>query len=83
MQGLFGLRHPAYALEACGMMAATAVKEQAMATPPKRYYTPEEYLALERQAARKSEYLDGQIYAMAGASAAHTLITANMVRESG
>jgi len=32
-----------------------------MATPPKRYYTPEEYLALERAADYKSEYRGGRI----------------------
>jgi Uma2 family endonuclease len=37
-----------------------------MTTPPKRYYTPEEYLALERAAGYKSEYLDGEIYPMNG-----------------
>jgi len=37
-------------------------------------YTPEQYLALERDATYKSEYYNGEIYAMAGASEAHNLI---------
>lgn len=45
-----------------------------MASLPKQLYTPEEYLALERQADYKSEYVDGEIYAMAGASEAHDFI---------
>jgi Uma2 family endonuclease len=41
-------------------------------------YTPEEYLALERAAEYRSEYLDGEIFAMAGASQAHNLIAGNI-----
>lgn len=44
-------------------------------------YTPEEYLALERKATYKSEYLNGQIFAMVGASRAHNLIASNVSRE--
>jgi Uma2 family endonuclease len=44
----------------------------------KRRYSPQEYLALERQADFKSEYLDGIIVAMAGASRAHNLIAGNL-----
>ena len=36
--------------------------------------TPEEYLAWERKAPFKNEYLSGQILAMSGASRAHNLI---------
>jgi Uma2 family endonuclease len=43
--------------------------------------TPEQYLALERQATIKSEYFNGYIYAMAGASREHNLITVNMSGE--
>ena len=35
-----------------------------MSSPTKTYYTPEQYLALEREAEYKSEYINGQIYAM-------------------
>ncbi len=45
------------------------------------YYTAEEYLALERSASYKSEFHDGQIYAMTGASREHNLITVNIARE--
>ncbi len=54
-----------------------------MPTAPQRYLTPEEYLAIERRAEYKSEYHDGEMFAMAGASAAHTLIVSNLVRELG
>ena len=40
--------------------------------------TPEEYLALERQAEAKSEYLNGELFAMSGASRRHNLITVNI-----
>lgn len=43
--------------------------------------TPEAYIALERKATRKSEYLNGEILAMSGASLAHTRITADIVTE--
>jgi Uma2 family endonuclease len=43
-----------------------------------RHYTPEEYLELERAAEFKSEYLEGQIYAMAGASPTHSAILFNL-----
>ena len=41
------------------------------------YLTPEEYIASERKATLKSEYLSGEIVAMSGASLAHNLITVN------
>ncbi len=44
-------------------------------------YTPEEYLALERKATLKSEYLNGEILAMSGASNAHNLITLDIGTE--
>ncbi len=42
------------------------------------YFTPEEYIALERKAEYKSEYFDGHIIAMAGASSKHNLITGDI-----
>lgn len=49
----------------------------------RRKFTPEEYLTIERQAACRSEFLDGEIYAMAGASPEHTTITDNLTIEIG
>ena len=47
----------------------------------KPYVTPEEYLALERKAEYRSEYLHGEIFAMTGASRKHNLISANILGE--
>jgi Uma2 family endonuclease len=41
------------------------------------YFTPEQYLEIERISPIKHEYIDGQIIAMAGATKAHVLITGN------
>lgn len=54
-----------------------------MATQPDYLLTPEEYLAAERGAEYKSEYVDGVVYAMAGASIPHNLIVSNLIRELG
>ena len=43
------------------------------------YYTPEQYLALEAEADFKSEYYEGQIYNMAGASDPHNVIAGNTI----
>jgi Uma2 family endonuclease len=45
--------------------------------------TEEEYLKIEREARHKSEFYDGQMYAMSGASWVHGLITTNLSRELG
>ena len=52
-----------------------------MSLQPKPYLSPEDYLALERRAEFKSEYFDGEIFAMAGASEPHNLIVANTLSE--
>ncbi|MDM9382486.1 Uma2 family endonuclease [Chlorogloeopsis sp. ULAP01] len=43
-----------------------------------RYYTPEEYLALEETAHYKSEYRDGEIVPMTGGSINHNRIAGNV-----
>jgi Uma2 family endonuclease len=45
------------------------------------HFTAEDYLKLERSASYKSEFHDGQIYAMTGASRKHNLITVNIAGE--
>jgi Uma2 family endonuclease len=50
---------------------------------PKPLYTGEEYLALEREVEYRSEYYDGEIYAMAGESEPHGIISANTARHLG
>ncbi len=52
-----------------------------MSSQPKAYLSPEEYLALEREAEIRSEYLNGEMFAMVGASREHNLIVANITRE--
>ena len=44
-------------------------------------YTEEQYLSIEREAAERHEYLDGQIYAMAGESPEHGAICTNLTAE--
>lgn len=45
--------------------------------------TPAEYLVMERASEEKHEYLDGEVFAMNGASLAHNRIVSNLVRELG
>jgi Uma2 family endonuclease len=52
-----------------------------MTVHTKPYLTPEEYLALERAAETRSEYLDGEMIAMTGGSFEHNLIAANLIYE--
>jgi Uma2 family endonuclease len=52
-----------------------------MSSQPTTYLTPEEYLVIERKAAYKSEYIDGGMVAMTGASRRHNLITVNITGE--
>jgi Uma2 family endonuclease len=47
----------------------------------KQYYTPDEYLELEATANYKSEYIEGQIIPMAGASINHNRISLNLSSE--
>ena len=56
-----------------------------MASTPKMetVYTEDEYLALERASQERHEYLDGQIYLMAGESPGHGTICTNLTIEVG
>ncbi|CAD5936083.1 Uma2 family endonuclease [Planktothrix agardhii] len=47
----------------------------------KRYYTPEEYLALEETAIDKSEYHDGEIVTMTGGTTNHNKLALNFCRK--
>lgn len=50
-----------------------------MTAQPERLWTVTEYLTSERSSDIKHEFFGGEIFAMAGASAAHNIITANIV----
>src|SRR5436190_2986106 len=50
---------------------------------PIRRFTPAEYYRMERDAPYKSDYYTGEIFAMAGGTARHSLICSNHVRELG
>lgn len=52
-----------------------------MQVTDKRYYSPQEYLALEEAADYKSEYIDGEIVPMAGGSTNHNQIAGNFYAE--
>lgn len=48
-----------------------------MTVAPKEKLTPEEYLAWEREAEVKSEFHDGEVFAMSGGSDAHSILAFN------
>ncbi len=52
-----------------------------IATQDNAYFAPEEYLEIEENSPIKHEYRQGLIYAMAGASKAHVIITGNTYRQ--
>ena len=52
-----------------------------MASKPIERFTVEEYLAIERAAQYKNEYMDGEIVTMLGASEPHNLIVTNIAAE--
>ena len=55
-----------------------------MAVPQKKpFISPEEYLCLERAAEYKSEYFDGEMFAMADGGATHSVLIASALRELG
>jgi Uma2 family endonuclease len=49
----------------------------------KKWMTPEEYLAFEKNSEIKHEFCDGEIFAMTGASLNHNRISRNIQRELG
>jgi Uma2 family endonuclease len=49
-----------------------------LAQPKTYYYSLEEYLEIERRAGERSEFIDGEIYAMAGKSGRHGDISMNL-----
>ena len=55
----------------------------ALAIERLRRFTEDEYLTIERQADYKSEFLEGQIFAMAGGSLSHNLIISSCIRHLG
>ena len=54
-----------------------------MATQPKSFLTPEQYLEIERKADFRSEYFNGEMFAMAGAQRAHNQLVASLIGELG
>ena len=52
-----------------------------MATQPRPSLTAQEYLALDRAAEFKSEFVDGIMYAMAGGSIRHSLLAAQLIAD--
>jgi Uma2 family endonuclease len=63
------------------MVARAYQPEEQLPTPEK--LTPQEYLRREREAEFKSEFIGGQLYAMAGASKRHVRINASIVLRLG
>lgn len=51
-----------------------------MSTVPKRRYSPEEYVALERVSEQRHQFYRGQIFAMSGGNARHSRVSVNLVR---
>ncbi|WP_254923494.1 Uma2 family endonuclease [Pseudanabaena sp. SR411] len=48
-----------------------------IATPKLNYITPDEYLEMEEKSEIKHEYIDGYVYALAGANDPHVTIASN------
>ena len=55
--------------------------EELVASNPISRLTEEQYLAIERAAEFKSEFLDGEIFAMSGVSLQHTRLEVNLLAE--
>jgi Uma2 family endonuclease len=54
-----------------------------MTAVPKQRMTPDQYLAIERKAEVKSEFYDGEMFAMAGVSREHSRVKENLIIEIG
>jgi Uma2 family endonuclease len=54
-----------------------------MSQPARKWVSEEEYLRLEELAEERSEYYRGELFAMAGGTAEHSLISGNVLRELG
>lgn len=52
-----------------------------MSTAPKKYVSATEYLDADRRASVRSEYFQGEVFAMTGASREHNLIALNIASE--
>jgi Uma2 family endonuclease len=63
------------------LIVGVPAMEHDVSSKPKIRITPEEYLALERRAEIKSEYLDGEVFAMAGFMREHSSIVINILSE--
>jgi Uma2 family endonuclease len=69
-------------LEVAGRLLLGYVRARlrlAMTALPKRRFSEEEYLMIERAADYKSDFCDGEIYSMAGASERHLLLCSSIV----
>jgi len=54
-----------------------------METPEQEKLTLEEYIAIEQETDTRYEYHNGQIYAMAGGTINHALISSQILRRIG
>lgn len=54
-----------------------------MPEPPRHWISVSEYLYQEEQAEVKSEYFNGEVFAMSGGTSEHNLIAGNLLRELG
>ncbi|MBI1764721.1 MAG: Uma2 family endonuclease [Acidobacteria bacterium] len=54
-----------------------------MSALPKKLYTLEQYLELDKNSEEKYEFFDGEVFAMAGGSLEHNTISANVIRSLG
>jgi Uma2 family endonuclease len=53
-------------------------RSRGRSTQARVFLTPEQYLEIERRAERKSEYWQGEMFAMAGAGESHNLLVTSM-----